>query len=1446
MRTPRRVMAPWEPTAAELDAIHGHAPQTEGNINDSDFDFCDAPDKGGVFAVWAGIANQRSNPYFNIGGLVNGTTSQEWLEGYFTSGSPAKSSEAHSPLKSDDDTTTVVRRPVQASDTTLPRVGICKYSVHEDDNYDGTNIAPPVLATGARQCAAACCANPSCKAFTLNAGTGKRDCYLKSSITHRHNKGCISGIINGSAPPLPPSPPPRPPPLPVPASGYLVRSNTQTASLSLPAAALNAIGSCLVTLSRQQEALRAVSGTWQGERGPQLCFVCSQDAVHDCGCDCTGVTDTTSRLQRCIERAYGHTLPRVPVLLPRGTYLVSDTLTLKQDNPGGDDGINVVPGRFLPHVLVGQPLSAYLNGSARSRPVLKLAASSAGFQTATTASRTGGAQCKPVVDLGSGGVNMNMLFKGIDLDLRAPGNAAACGVYHNGAQGSTVTDVSVRASNDTFSCFYGLNGAGGLHGNIACDGARFGIYVDGAQPVPAAVGARLYNQSISAIVFNQQETLSLVGIDIRLPAWATGPAIHNIGPRAMSLVDVSIVCAGTGQTAIETKQSTYGRDLHIRGCATAIKQNTTASLLPPSPTQWLHVAEYAKGAGGPDSQGYLTDVIYPRGQRQVGGLVSRTATGPPPPQDLIDRHLWSELTFPDMGASGVANARTDCGAKGDSLTDDTVALQACLTRHTAVFLPPGLYRISDTLTLNAGGSLVGWNNAVSVLLAASAGFSKASLESPRPMLRTAEDTGPNAKPTILAFIGVVTWQHLADVFTLDWRTQHPKSVWRTNFESRDCECLWLSAYQQLAPTIVPCSMPVNITTPKSVFRGLGRVYSFVNDDTGAIVATSASYRSLMITNVHGTSTQRLRLYSLNLEHAQTESNGEVRASSFVDIYSVKGEGNTPMLWLRKDVKNVSVLGFGGDPTAFPFNFTQPSDFAQLSPSMFRVEKGAQGVTLAALLDHGFGTGPPSWPPRGWPHGNCHWTFPGHYPFPGQLVSKYPFCTWPNCTMWNCWSGSFCSTAYYWMVSDGLGEQGVHSSPTDKPIFWQTLKTDDSEVASNVNGDMPPVVVSATPDAYLQAALEPWRLRGKSWRGWTGGDVGASAALTPNKTLWVFGDTLIGRWDNAKRQRVSEARGHMPHSSIGVWDLSKSPSALGAMTWHWGSNDSSFFRPSWEKNSQPGRQAFWAAVTSPRAVGGRVLVIGNRVLYTATGGPMGFEVNEMIIFSVDGATERPDTPDTWKLTHFALPHTGNLSHLPSKPLVDLARGVLLVGDGLDPVVYLYGYVSLPGKLSREVVSRIGWLDLQAQNFSAQEYWVTGGRWQTGWSDDLPQSMATLWQPQIAEMQVQWSELLGVWVVVDIPFMSTAVEMRTAPAPEGPWSKPEIVYHLPSPQNDTSKFFCYSAMQHDPASLPLSPSAVEGDVVFTFVCNGRTLADVFAPGAETSYVPQFVRLRLSQGH
>ena len=181
---------------------------------------------------------------------------------------------------------------------------------------------------------------------------------------------------------------------------------------------------------------------------------------------------------------------------------------------------------------------------------------------------------------------------------------------------------------------------------------------------------------------------------------------------------------------------------------------------------------------------------------------------------------------------------------------------------------------------------------------------------------------------------------------------------------------------------------MNLTVAKPVFRGLGRVYGFVNDDTGAIISTGASHRSLLVDGSAGSASGgRLRFYSLNLEHSQAEANGEIRNASFVDVYSVKAEGNAVILWVRADTSNVSIVGFGGDPTAFAYNFTYPPDFAQLSPSMLRVDAGARGAVLAALLDHGSGSSGPYWPPQG---GGCKWKH--EYPYPGGPVPLYPFWT----------------------------------------------------------------------------------------------------------------------------------------------------------------------------------------------------------------------------------------------------------------------------------------------------------------------------------------------------------------------------------------------------------------------------------------------------------------------
>ncbi|MEM6902053.1 MAG: glycosyl hydrolase family 28-related protein, partial [Pseudomonadota bacterium] len=49
----------------------------------------------------------------------------------------------------------------------------------------------------------------------------------------------------------------------------------------------------------------------------------------------------------------------------------------------------------------------------------------------------------------------------------------------------------------------------------------------------------------------------------------------------------------------------------------------------------------------------------------------------------------------------------DFGAKGDGVTDDTLAIQSALASHQSVLIPTGTYIISSTITVNEGQSLIG-------------------------------------------------------------------------------------------------------------------------------------------------------------------------------------------------------------------------------------------------------------------------------------------------------------------------------------------------------------------------------------------------------------------------------------------------------------------------------------------------------------------------------------------------------------------------------------------------------------------------------------------------------------------------------------------------------------------------------------------------------------------
>jgi hypothetical protein len=287
------------------------------------------------------------------------------------------------------------------------------------------------------------------------------------------------------------------------------------------------------------------------------------------------------------------------VFFPPGVYLVSDTLTVAQTNPGPDDGINVCPSRFLAHVLFGS--AAVLP----ARPTLRLAPSSPGFDDAT--------HYKPVVKIfnsGGQGVDMNNLFRGINVDLTAAGNPGAVGISHPGAQGSTVTDVTVLGGT-AFACFTGVNGAGGMHSNVACFGAQYGVFIDDSQPIGSLVGATLVNQSVSAVVHSGQEILSIVGAVIEQSTTASGPAIvsHSQG---FSIVDSRITCGPStpaASVAVSSPLSVYLQDVFVAGCLTSVSQPSGSLPGPgPVPAVWQQITEYARGI---DPSPYMhADVIY--------------------------------------------------------------------------------------------------------------------------------------------------------------------------------------------------------------------------------------------------------------------------------------------------------------------------------------------------------------------------------------------------------------------------------------------------------------------------------------------------------------------------------------------------------------------------------------------------------------------------------------------------------------------------------------------------------------------------------------------------------------------------------------------------------------------------------------------------------------------
>ncbi|MBI4879772.1 MAG: hypothetical protein HY812_08960 [Planctomycetes bacterium] len=137
----------------------------------------------------------------------------------------------------------------------------------------------------------------------------------------------------------------------------------------------------------------------------------------------------------------------------------------------------------------------------------------------------------------------------------------------------------------------------------------------------------------------------------------------------------------------------------------------------------------------------------------------------------------------------------------------------------------------------------------------------------------------------------------------------------------------------------------------------------------------------------------------------------------------------------------------------------------------------------------------------------------------------------------------------------------------------------------------------------------------------------------------------------------------------------------------------------------------------------------------------------------------------------------------------------------------------------------------------EWWVGEGRGRVPGAELGAGGPAFVLDDAGSECSLHWDARAGCFVhVASHGFGATAIGLRTAPAPTGPWSAPGAVCR--PPESDGPRPFVYAAKAHPELAGP-DP----GDLVVTYATYSFEFGDLLTAGGEQSlYWPWFVLVRV----
>lgn len=357
---------------------------------------------------------------------------------------------------------------------------------------------------------------------------------------------------------------------------------------------------------------------------------------------------------------------------------------------------------------------------------------------------------------------------------------------------------------------------------------------------------------------------------------------------------------------------------------------------------------------------------------------------------------------------------------------------------------------------------------------------------------------------------------------------------------------------------------------------------------------------------------------------------------------------------------------------------------------------------------------------------------------------------------------------------------------------------------------------------LQQKGQPERLQemmnpkeGSSGLTWLGADAATSIRVNPDRYVWLFGDTIIGKSEEGIRDYSV-----FIHNTIGVYERVEKGNFTRIRKCY--REEGEKIKPIFE--SDESETFYWPLVGAK--LDSSLLIAGSKV---TTKNSESFKVLGTTFFNVENPE---DPPESWRYESQFVPKDG-----------DITWGNALVRR--DEWVYVFGQKGT-GLSSRTVLSKLTVSDAEEGSWSQRLNYVDG-KWK---SDTAPEPIEGL--PGTSETTVQYNPFFG-WYSLQIPPLSFDVHLYTADKLKGPWHDQGTVYTVPSPwskektEDGKHVFSAYAVKSHPELSK------ANNEIVLTYNVNlnpfvsdlKNELGDYIQKKKYSElYIPQFVSLEFEK--